>query len=357
MTATFWNGRRVFLTGHTGFKGSWMSLYLQHMGAVVRGYALAPERPTDLFYAAEVGTGMDSILGNINHFDPLRESVAGFAPEIVIHMAAQPLVRASYVDPLGTYETNVLGTARVLEAARRCASVRSIVVVTTDKCYENLEWAWPYREIDALGGHDPYSSSKACAELVCASYRSSFFAPERHAEHGVSLATARAGNVIGGGDWAADRLIPDLMRSFLAGEPVSIRNPAAVRPWQHVLEPLRGYLMLAQALYERGPEFGEAWNFGPDASDARPVEWIVDHVAKGWEPAPRWTRDGGAHPHEAHLLRLDCSKAAERLGWRPRLPLPEALRQTIAWYRAWQEGRESMRSFTVGQIEQYEATP
>ena len=345
----FWEKRKVFLTGHTGFKGSWLSLWLEQLGAVTRGFALAPPTEPSLFAAANVARGMESIEGNICDLRALQGALHGFQPEVVLHLAAQPLVRASYQDPVGTYAANVLGTANLLEAVRGCDSVRAVVIITTDKCYENKEWLWAYRENDRLGGHDPYSSSKACAELVVASYRNSFFAPERHAQHGVALASARAGNVIGGGDWAQDRLIPDIMRGFARGKTVHIRNPRAVRPWQHVLEPLRGYLSLAQRLVQDGPQYAEAWNFGPEYSDARPVQWIVEHLAANWGTNARWQVDADEHPHEAQMLKLDWTKAAERLGWHPALPLEQALQITADWYRACASGTE-MRAYTVGQI-------
>ena len=348
----FWEKRKVFLTGHTGFKGSWLSLWLEQLGAVTRGFALAPPTEPSLFAAANVARGMESIEGNICDLRALQGALHGFQPEVVLHLAAQPLVRASYQDPVGTYAANVLGTANLLEAVRGCDSVRAVVIITTDKCYENKEWLWAYRENDRLGGHDPYSSSKACAELVVASYRNSFFAPERHAQHGVALASARAGNVIGGGDWAQDRLIPDIMRGFARGETVRIRNPRAVRPWQHVLEPLRGYLSLAQRLVQDGPQYAEAWNFGPEYSDARPVQWIVEHLAANWGTNARWQVDADEHPHEAQMLKLDWTKAAERLGWHSALPLEQALQITADWYRACASSAE-MRAYTVGQINAY----
>ncbi len=352
----FWHGRRVFLTGHTGFKGSWLALWLQHLGAEVAGYALAPHTSPSLFSSADVATGMTSVAGDLNDLPGMQEAIAAHEPEIVLHLAAQALVRLSYKDPIGTYETNVLGTARLLEAVRSCESVRAVVVVTTDKCYENREWAWPYREIDALGGHDPYSNSKACAELVTSAYRDSFFSVREYTKHRVAIASARAGNVIGGGDWSCDRLISDIVRAFESGETLQIRNPQATRPWQHVLEPLRGYLLLAQKLYEHGTEFSGAWNFGPRYEDARPVEWIVEHMAARWTEqagaAVRWEIDGGEHPHEAQMLKLDWTKAAQGLGWQPKLSLADALDMTLDWYQGVQAG-EDARGKCLTQLDVY----
>jgi CDP-glucose 4,6-dehydratase len=309
-----------------------------------------------LFQVAHVADGIASTIGDINDLPRLRSALQAHQPEVVFHLAAQSLVRASYQDPVGTYATNVLGTASLLEAVRETPSVRAVVVVTSDKCYENREWLWPYRENDRLGGSDPYSNSKACAELVVEAYRNSFFPLDRFVEHRVAVATARAGNVIGGGDWSADRLIADIVRAFVSGEALQIRNPEAVRPWQHVLEPLRGYLTLAQKLVEQGTEFSGAWNFGPNPGKEKPVKWIVERLASRWAELggapPRWQVDPGPHPHEAHMLKLDSSKAAERLGWRPALSLPEALDMTLDWYRAAQSG-EDAREKCLAQIAGY----
>jgi len=348
-----WSGKRVLVTGHTGFKGSWLSLWLQQNGANLCGIALDPPTKVNLFQDARVELGMQSVIGDIRDADMLKRTLAEHRPEIVFHLAAQPLVRSSYEDPLGTYSTNVMGTANVLEAARQIDSVRAIVVVTTDKCYENREWEWPYRETDRLGGYDPYSSSKACVELVVSTYRNSFFNPTEYIRHGVAIASVRAGNVIGGGDWAGDRLVPDIIRAFMDERPVRIRNPHAIRPWQHVLEPLRGYLAIAESLCEEGPACGEAWNFGPDQSDAQPVEWIVQELAKLWGNGAQWEKEDGVQPHEAKNLKLDCSKAAARLGWRPELRLKDALAMTVVWYQARQQGQD-MREFTTAQITQYQ---
>jgi len=356
LVSSFWQDRRIFLTGHTGFKGSWLSLWLQQMGAKVAGYALAPHTTPNLFTAANVAGRMTSTIGDLGDVTALKTALANHRPEIVFHLAAQSLVRLSYQDPIGTYETNTLGTARLLEAVRSCDSVRAVVIVTTDKCYENKEWVWPYRESDPLGGHDPYSNSKACAELVTNAYRSSFFPMDRYAEHHVAIATARAGNVIGGGDWSADRLIADIVRAFCAGETLHIRNPKAIRPWQHVLEPLLGYLLLSRQLVQHGTKFSGAWNFGPRYEDAMPVEWIVEHLASRWNASggtkPAWQIDSGPHPHEAQMLKLDWTKASVELGWSPRLNLAQALDLTLDWYQSALAGK-SGREKCVSQITKY----
>ena len=348
-----WGGRRVFLTGHTGFKGGWLALWLARRGAEVRGYALDPPTEPSLFTQARVARFIDDVRGDILDRARLELAMREFAPEVVLHLAAQPLVRRSYADPLGTYLTNVVGTANLLEAARATPSVRAVVVVTTDKCYENHEGQRPYSESDPLGGHDPYSSSKACAEIVSAAYRSSFFSVERPENERIALATARAGNVIGGGDWSEDRLIPDLIRGFHRGEPVRIRRPQAVRPWQHVLEPLHGYLLLAEHLLAHDPAASSAFNFGPREHDAWTVEQIADFLAGAWGAGAQWVRDGDPGVHEAATLRLDASKAQQQLGWQPRLPIETALAWTVEWYRAWQAGAP-MEQRTEAQIAAYE---
>ena len=352
MAPAFWEGKKVLLTGHTGFKGSWLSLWLQSLGANVIGYALPPPTNPSLFETAQVANDMTSIIADIRDLDKLQAVFAEHQPEIVIHMAAQPLVRYSYINPVETYSTNVMGTVNLLEAARHTPSVRAIVNVTTDKCYENREWAWGYRENEPMGGFDPYSNSKGCSELVTAAYRNSYFHPELYQEHGVALASARAGNVIGGGDWAEDRLIPDIMRAITKGEPVNIRNPHAIRPWQHVLEPLSGYLVLAQTLVEEGSAFAEGWNFGPNDEDAKPVQWIVKHLTESWGNDASWLVDEGDHPHEAHYLKLDCSKAKTRLDWHPRWHLDEALEHIISWQKQYQQGAD-MKAVSLDQIKDY----
>ncbi|OGT06534.1 MAG: CDP-glucose 4,6-dehydratase [Gallionellales bacterium RBG_16_57_15] len=355
MNQDFWRGKRILLTGHTGFKGSWLSLWLQSMGAQVVGYALAPPTDPSLFEVAAVGKGMASVIGDIRDLAHLRAVFAEHQPEIVIHMAAQPLVRYSYVEPVETYSTNVMGTVNLLEAVRNTDSVKAVVNVTSDKCYENREWLWGYRENEAMGGYDPYSNSKGCAELVTTAYRNSYFHPEKYVQHGVALASARAGNVIGGGDWADDRLIPDIIRAITQGKQVNIRNPHAIRPWQHVMEPLSGYLMLAQKLYETGASYAEGWNFGPGDEDAKPVQWIVERLTQAWGGSASWVLDGGMHPHEAHYLKLDCSKAKMRLDWHPRWHLQDALNSVIEWHLA-HLGNEDMRKLTLHQICAYSET-
>jgi len=346
----FWHNKKVFLTGHTGFKGSWLSLWLQSMGAEVKGFALEPPTQPALFTEARVAQGMISEIGDIRDLEAIVHSMTTFNPDILIHMAAQPLVRLSYREPVATYATNVMGTVHVLEAARQCDRLKAIVNVTTDKCYENREWDWGYRENEPMGGHDPYSNSKGCSELVSAAYRSSFF----HTPGSASLATARAGNVIGGGDWAEDRLIPDILRAFAQQQAVVIRNPLATRPWQHVLEPLSGYLMLAEKLYTDGPRFAEGWNFGPRDEDVQPVRWILDQMVGHWGDGARWELDANPQPHEAQLLKLDISKARAQLKWQPHWSLAHTLDTIVDWHQAWLRG-EDCRRITLEQIGQYQS--
>jgi CDP-glucose 4,6-dehydratase len=350
----FWRTKRVLLTGHTGFKGSWLSLWLQSLGAQVVGYALAPPTHPSLYEMADVAQGMTSLIGDIRDLAKLQAVFTEHLPEIVIHMAAQPLVRYSYQNPVETYSTNVMGTVHLLEAVRNTPSVKAVVNITTDKCYENKEWIWGYRENEPMGGFDPYSNSKGCAELVSAAYRSSFFNADHYGKHGVATATVRAGNVIGGGDWAQDRLIPDILSAFEQGRKVDIRNPQAIRPWQHVMEPLRGYLTLAEQLFEHGPSFGEGWNFGPNDEDAKPVSWIVEQMAALWGADALWQLDTGDHPHEAHYLKLDISKARNRLDWHPALHLKDALALIIDWSKQRAAGA-NMRQFTLSQLQAYQA--
>ena len=355
MNAAFWQGKRVFLTGHTGFKGGWLSLWLQQLGAEVTGYALEAPTTPSLFEVAGVARGMVSIIGDVRDGEALKRAMAQARPEIVIHMAAQPLVRYSYVNPVETYATNVMGVVNLLEAVRATPGVRSVVNVTSDKCYENREWPWGYRENEAMGGYDPYSNSKGCAELVTAGYRSSFFNAEKYAEHGIALGSGRAGNVIGGGDWAMDRLIPDMLRAIGAGQPVMIRNPHSIRPWQHVLEPLSGYLTLAEKLYTEGPVHAEGWNFGPHDTDAKPVEWIIERMTQEWGAGASWSLDGQNHPHEATYLKLDCSKARGQLGWHPRWDIGQTIAKIVEWHKACDQGAD-MRAMTLAQITTYQNT-
>jgi len=342
----FWKGKRIFLTGHTGFKGSWLSLWLASLGAEVKGYALNPPTSPSLFNEAKVDLVIDSQIGDIRDQDALHESMTKFNPDILIHMAAQPLVRYSYEAPIETYEVNVIGTAKVLEVARSCPNLQSIVNITTDKCYENDERSEGYKEDDPMGGYDPYSSSKGCAELVTSAYRRSFMQ-----EQGVGLASVRAGNVIGGGDWADDRLIPDILRSFERKKPVIIRNPKATRPWQHVLEPLSGYLILAEKLYKNQKEYAEGWNFGPNEQDVKPVDWILDRMIAKW-PNTSWQLDQNSNPHEAGFLKLDITKAESRLNWKPVWELSHTLEKIVDWHQAWLN-REDMQVVCFTEIKEY----
>jgi CDP-glucose 4,6-dehydratase len=342
----FWQGKRVFLTGHTGFKGSWLSLWLSSLGAEVKGYALNPPTSPSLFNEAKVSSIIDSQIGDIRDQNALHESMTGFSPDILIHMAAQSLVRYSYEAPIETYEVNVIGTAKVLEVARSCPNLKAIVNITTDKCYENDGRSEGYKENDPMGGHDPYSSSKGCSELVTSAYRRSFLQ-----EQGVGLASVRAGNVIGGGDWADDRLIPDILRSFEKNEPVVIRNPKATRPWQHVLEPLSGYLILAQKLYKNQEEYAEGWNFGPNEQDVKPVDWILDKMIAKWLSSS-WKLDTNSNPHEAGFLKLDISKAKLKLGWKPIWGLAYTLEKIIIWHQAWLN-KEGIQAVCLAEIEEY----
>ena len=347
-----WQGKRVFLTGHTGFKGGWLALWLAGLGANVRGFALDPESEPNFFNVTSLKSVVEDVRGDIRDYARLQAEMTKFAPEVVFHLAAQPLVRRSYTDPLGTYATNALGTAHVLEAVRNTRGVRAVVCVTTDKCYRNQEWVWPYRETDPLGGHDPYASSKACAEIVTAAYRQSFFPPGAFASHGVAVATARAGNVIGGGDWSEDRLVPDLIRGFLEGHPVLIRRPHAIRPWQHVLEPVHGYVLLAERLLTDPGEFSDAFNLGPSDGDEWTVSQIADHMTLLWGDGASWVTDPEPGVHESATLKLDSSKARARLGWCPHLDLRTALDWTVSWFRLWLQ-KADMLAETRTQISAY----
>jgi CDP-glucose 4,6-dehydratase len=350
VTPAFWRGKKVFLTGHTGFKGSWLSLWLQSMGAQVKGFALTPPTTPALFVEAGVEAGMQSEIGDIRDLQAITQSMTRFNPDVLIHMAAQPLVRLSYREPVQTYATNVMGSVHVLEAARQCSNLRAIVNVTTDKCYENREWEWGYREDEPMGGHDPYSNSKGCVELVTSAYRNSFF----NTPDAPAVASARAGNVIGGGDWAEDRLIPDILSAFAKGQPVVVRNPQATRPWQHVLEPLSGYLVLAEHLWQHGQDFAQGWNFGPKDEDARPVDWILNHMVEVWGEGASWQLDEDPQPHEANFLKLDISKARARLHWSPSWNLETTLAHIVNWHRAWLDD-QNMHARCLDEINAYMA--
>ena len=352
----FWKGKKVFVTGHTGFKGSWLSLWLQKMGALVKGFALEPPTNPSLYEVANVQEGMqESDISDIRDLLSLEKSIQQFQPEIIFHMAAQPLVRLSYDIPVETYDTNVMGTVNLLASVKKIESVRVVVNITSDKCYENKEWPWGYREDEPKGGHDPYSNSKGCAELVSDAFRSSYFNPKSYDQHRCGVGSVRAGNVIGGGDWALDRLIPDILKAFEQQETVHIRNPHAIRPWQHVLEPLSGYLVTAQNLFENGADFAEGWNFGPVDFDAKPVSYIVEKMVSIWGQGADWEIDGSDHPHEAHYLKLDCSKAKMRMGWSPRWHLDETLEKIVHWHKAWLSDQD-MREYTLNEIKDYMAS-
>jgi len=350
--AQFWKGKKVFITGHTGFKGSWLCLWLHSLGANIYGYALDPPTDPSLFELCKINTLVQSTIADVRDGAALTEKMREAEPVIVIHLAAQPLVRDSYKFPVETYSINVMGTVNVFEAVRATKTVKAVINVTTDKCYENKEWAWGYRENEPLGGYDPYSNSKACSELITSAYRNSYFNPKEHSAHGVGLASARAGNVIGGGDWATDRLVPDGIRAILENDKIIIRNPHAIRPWQHVLEPLSGYLLLAQKLYEEGPRYAEAWNFGPDDDDAKPVEWLVKRLCAKWGGSASYSVDPGKHPHEAHYLKLDCSKARSGLGWRPKWDLEKSIDRIIEWTKAYR-AQQDVAAVCRKQIEEY----
>lgn len=347
MNVDFWRGRKVFITGHTGFKGGWLSLWLQELGAEIMGYSLLPSTTPNLFEVASIGAGMKTIIGDIRDVNSLREAVKSFKPEIIFHLAAQSLVMKSYADPIDTYSTNFMGTINLFEAARGCDSVRAIINVTSDKCYENKEWDWGYRETDPMGGYDPYSNSKGCAELLTSAYRNSFFTKQ-----GVSLASARAGNVIGGGDWAEYRLIPDIFRALANGQSLNVRNPQSIRPWQHVLEPLAGYIALSESLYTSGSIYADGWNFGPNDEDVKTVGWIINHLSNELGGRIKCAHSEGSHLHEATYLKLDCSKAKNHLNWKPRWNIQEALEKIVDWHRAFIDGGD-MRQFSIGQIDKY----
>jgi CDP-glucose 4,6-dehydratase len=350
VTQSFWKGKRVFLTGHTGFKGSWLTLWLKEMGAHVTGFSLAPPTNPSLFQLADVSAGITHIEGDIRDLPLLKSKMNTAEPEVVFHLAAQPLVRHSYRDPVETYSTNLMGTVNFLEALRACPEAKAAVVVTSDKCYENKEWHWGYRENEPMGGYDPYSCSKGCAELITSSYRKSFFSDK----NSTLIATARAGNVIGGGDFAEDRLIPDLVRSTFERNPLEIRNPSAVRPWQHVLEPLSGYLLLAEALFkDGGQKFAEGWNFGPSDQDCTSVKYVVENFLQILNKSSFVKFGSSPSLHEAGLLKLDISKARYQLGWNPSLNLHDALNWTAQWYTKNQNNHRDSRAFTLDQIHRF----
>ena len=356
MNRSFWKNKNVFLTGHTGFKGAWLSLWLEDMGALVSGYSLAPNTKPSFFELASVGKNMNSHFGDIRDLANLQKTMTAAKPDIVLHLAAQPLVRESYLNPVETYATNVMGTVHFLECIRSVSSIRSAVVVTSDKCYDNKEWPWSYRENEPMGGYDPYSNSKGCSELVTSSYRSSFFNSNVYESHRVALGSARAGNVIGGGDWAKDRLVPDILKSFEDYKTAIIRNPNAIRPWQHVLEPLSGYLTLAQNLFENGPSNADAWNFGPSDSETKSVEWIVQALCKKWGNSASYEiQKNSTQLHEAFYLKLDSSKARAILNWHPKWTLDVALQTTIDWHQCYLSNKDkSIRDFSLSQIADYE---
>ncbi|MCF6764293.1 CDP-glucose 4,6-dehydratase [Thiotrichales bacterium 19S3-7] len=353
MNKAFWQDKKVLVTGHTGFKGVWLSLWLTQIGAKVYGYALSPNTTPSLFELLDMPSHIDHCIGDIRNLASFKERINTVAPDIIIHMAAQPLVRHSYQNPLETYETNVMGTVHLFEAVRQCPSVKVVVNVTTDKCYENKEWHWSYRENEPLGGYDPYSNSKACSELVTSAYRNSFFNVQGDQQHKTAIATARAGNVIGGGDWAKDRLIPDIIKSLIDHKAVIVRSPKAIRPWQHVLEPLSGYLLLAEKLWYDPINYASSWNFGPYDSDVKPVEYIVEYLANNWMSKAQWQLDEKINPHEASYLKLDSSKARAYLNWQPRWRLEQTLDFIINWYIAYACG-ENLFKLTLAQLHLYE---
>ncbi len=353
MNPNFWNGKKVFITGHTGFKGSWLSLWLHNLGADVTGFSLPANTQPSHFEEIQLENEISSIIGDIRNFNQIYDAIKAAEPEIIFHLAAQPLVRESYENPIETYSTNVMGTVNLLEVTRRVSTIRAIVNVTSDKCYENNESIWGYREIDVLGGFDPYSNSKACSELVTSSYRASFFNPKQYKTHGVAIASARAGNVIGGGDWSKDRLVPDIFNAFEKEKICFIRNLNAIRPWQFVLEPLRGYLLLAQKLFQEGIEYGEAWNFGPDEDSLKTVDWLINQISNEWGGDNKWSVDLQKNPHEANSLKLDTSKAKSKLNWYPILHLNDAITLTIDWVKG-RKKTNNIQELSLNQIINYQ---
>lgn len=350
MISSFWNNKKVLITGHTGFKGSWLALWLQSLGAKVTGYSLEPSTHPNLFEQANVSDGMESIIGDIRDQIQLQQVFIKHQPEIIFHLAAQALVRESYLDPVTTYTTNVIGSLNVLEAIRHTSSVRAVVMVSSDKCYDNKEWPWGYRETDPIGGHDPYSSSKGCMEIMLASYRSSFFPFNKYTEHGTAIASARAGNVIGGGDWAKNRLVPDIVSHIQNKQDITLRYPNAIRPWQHVLEPLAGYMRLAELLFLEGCDYAQSWNFGPEEHSAKSVKWITDYLLSVSDAGIDIKIEDQEQPHEAAYLKLDCSKAAMKLNWQPKWSLQEALDKVLDWV---ENHQQNARSTCLEQIAEY----
>lgn len=348
----FWKGKKVLVTGHTGFKGSWLSLWLQKLGTDLVGFSKDVPTTPSLYELADVGKGMTSVIGDIRNYKQVEDLLKKNEPEIVIHLAAQAILRRSYQDPVETYSTNVMGTVNVLEAVRKSSSVKVVLNVTSDKCYQVKNSSEGYREDNPMGGFDPYSNSKGCAELVTSSYRNSFFNQNDYDKHGISLASARAGNVIGGGDWGSDRLVPDIMRGILGGKEITIRNPNSVRPWQYILDPLRGYLVLIEKLWENGSNFSEGWNFGPITNDLKPVSWIVEKLSKLWEEEISWKVDKNENPHEEQFLKLDCSKAKSKLGWSSKMNIESSLEWTVEWYRKYKEGK-NMKEVSENQINDF----
>lgn len=351
---SFWTNKKVLVTGHTGFKGAWLSAWLRRLGADVLGIAKPPSTVPNLHELTAEHFKVNSIFGDIRDLDFLKGELTNFNPDIIIHMAAQAIVRQSYDDPIETFQTNVMGTANLLEAARSVSNLRAFLSVTSDKCYENREWHWKYREIDPMGGWDPYSASKGCAELVTSSFRRSFFNPDKYDEHGVAVATARAGNVIGGGDWSRDRLIPDTVRAFNKNKEVIIRSPAAVRPWQFILDLLNGYILLTERLFTEGRAYAEPWNFGPDDEAEKSVEYILKQMIELWGEGAKWSLDENWNPHEANYLKLDSSKARIRLGWAPKFTLDQSLKYVVDWYKLYYAGGNIIE-FTEKQLDEYES--
>ena len=352
MNPTFWKGKKVLVTGHTGFKGSWLALWLKYVGADVVGISMDPLTSPNLYKQLNIAEGMTSLRQDIRDGEAIKEIFQKYQPEIVFHLAAQPLVRYSYKEPLETYETNVMGSLHILEGVRSIESVKAVVIITTDKCYENKEWAWGYRENEPMGGHDPYSSSKGAAELLIASYRKSYFSTSKEGQHKAAIASVRAGNVIGGGDRAEDRLIPDIVRAFQKNKPVQIRSPNSIRPWQHVLEPLSGYLLLAEKLIENGKFFSQAWNFGPLEGDSKSVQSIVEKMVLLWGEGASWVIDDNYHPHEANYLKLDCTKAHNYLHWWPKWDLDYALKKIVEWHQIEHAGK-NLKDTCINQINEY----